>query len=88
MIITFARQGQEIGQFSEDEVPALVASGDILPSDDYWHEGLDDWRKVGERWPLAEAPHRLFALWQAKRFLVLGRRSRASCLAWKRYPAS
>jgi endonuclease/exonuclease/phosphatase family metal-dependent hydrolase len=57
MIITFARNGQEIGQHHEDEVPALVASGDILPSDDYWHEGLDDWRKVGERWPLAEAPH-------------------------------
>jgi hypothetical protein len=61
MIITFARQGQEIGQFSEDEVPALVASGDILPSDDYWHEGLDEWRKAGERWP---AP-RLKSLWFA-----------------------
>jgi len=88
MIITFARNGQEIGQYHEDEVPALVASGEILPSDDYWHEGLSEWRKVGERWPLAEAPRRLFALLQAKRFLVLGRRSRAFCLAWKRYPAS
>ena len=44
MTIAFARQGQEIGHFPEDEVPALVASGEILPSDDYWHEGLDDWR--------------------------------------------
>jgi hypothetical protein len=51
MIIAFARQGQEIGQFSEEDVPALVASGEILPSDDYWHEGLDSWRKVGDRWP-------------------------------------
>jgi endonuclease/exonuclease/phosphatase family metal-dependent hydrolase len=58
MIITFARNGQEIGQFPEDEVPALVASGQILPSDDYWHEGLDDWRKAGERWPVAEVAHR------------------------------
>ena len=57
MIIAFARQGQEIGQFPEDEVAALVASGQILPSDDYWHEGLDDWRKVGDRWPVAEVAH-------------------------------
>lgn len=57
MIIAFARQGQEIGHFAEDEVPALVASGQILPSDDYWHEGLDDWRKVGDRWPVAEVAH-------------------------------
>jgi hypothetical protein len=46
MIIAFARQGQEIGHFPEDEVPALVSSGQILPSDDYWHEGLPDWRAV------------------------------------------
>jgi endonuclease/exonuclease/phosphatase family metal-dependent hydrolase len=57
MIIAFARQGQEIGQFAEDEVPALVASGQILSSDDYWHESLDDWRKVGDRWPVAEVAH-------------------------------
>jgi hypothetical protein len=50
MIITFARSGQEAGQYHEDEVPSLLASGEILPSDDYWHEGLDDWRKVSERW--------------------------------------
>ncbi len=57
MIIAFARQGQEIGHFPEDDVPTLVASGQILPSDDYWHEGLDDWRKVGHRWPVAEVAH-------------------------------
>ena len=57
MIIAFARRGLEIGQFPEDEVPALVSSGQILPSDDYWHEGLDDWRKVGDRWPVAEVAH-------------------------------
>jgi hypothetical protein len=32
MIITFARNGQEIGQHHEDEVPALLASGEILPA--------------------------------------------------------
>ena len=57
MIIAFARQGQEIGHFSKDEVPALVASGQILPSDDYWHEGMDEWRKVGDRWPVAKVAH-------------------------------
>ena len=57
MIIAFARQGQEIGHFSKDEVPELVASGQILPSDDYWHEGMDEWRKVGDRWPVAKVAH-------------------------------
>jgi endonuclease/exonuclease/phosphatase family metal-dependent hydrolase len=58
MIIAFARNGQEIGHFPEDEVAALVASGEILPSDDYWHEGMDEWRKVSDRWPIAEVAHR------------------------------
>lgn len=57
MMIVFARQGQEIGPFTEDEVPALVASGQILPTDDYWHEGMDEWCKVGHRWPAAEVAH-------------------------------
>jgi hypothetical protein len=53
VIISIARRGQTIGQHSEQDVSRLIASGQILPSDDYWHEGMDEWRKVVERWPVA-----------------------------------
>jgi endonuclease/exonuclease/phosphatase family metal-dependent hydrolase len=50
MIVSFAREGQEIGQHPEEAVPMLLASGELLPSDNFWHEGLADWGLVGERW--------------------------------------
>jgi len=56
MIIAFARKGHEIGQHPEEDVPSLLASGEILPSDHYWHEGMTEWRQVYERWSEPEAP--------------------------------
>jgi hypothetical protein len=54
MIIAFARKGQDIGQYPKEEVPALIASGEILHSDRYWHEGMTEWIKVYEKWPPEE----------------------------------
>lgn len=54
MIIAFARKGQDIGQYPEEDIPALIASGEILHSDRYWHEGMTEWVKVYEKWPPAE----------------------------------
>jgi endonuclease/exonuclease/phosphatase family metal-dependent hydrolase len=56
MIIAFARKGQDIGQYPEEDVPALLASGEILYSDRYWHKGMSEWVKVYERWSEPEAP--------------------------------
>jgi endonuclease/exonuclease/phosphatase family metal-dependent hydrolase len=51
MIVSFAREGQEIGQHPEEAVPLLLKSGELLPSDHYWCEGMAEWGVVGERWP-------------------------------------
>jgi endonuclease/exonuclease/phosphatase family metal-dependent hydrolase len=51
MIVSFAREGQEIGQHPEEAVPLLLKSGELLPTDHYWHEGMAEWSLVGERWP-------------------------------------
>jgi hypothetical protein len=56
MIIAFARKGQEISQYHEEEFPSLLASGEIPPSDRYWHEGLTEGPKVYERWSVPEPP--------------------------------
>jgi len=52
MIVTFARDGQEIARHEEAEVAALLAAGQLLATDHYWHEGMAAWGTVGERvWP-------------------------------------
>jgi len=56
MIVCIARDGQEIGQHPEEAVPQLIANGEVLPTDHYWHEGMDAWGVVGERWPAEPAP--------------------------------
>jgi len=56
MIVSFAREGQEIGQHPEEAVPLLLKSGELLPSDHYWSEGMAEWGLVGERWPAQPEP--------------------------------
>lgn len=52
MIVTFARDGQEIARHEEAEVAGLLATGQLLATDHYWHEGMAAWGTVGERtWP-------------------------------------
>jgi len=56
MIVCIARDGQEIGQHPEEAVPQLIANGEVLPADHYWHEGMAEWAVVGERWPVQPEP--------------------------------
>lgn len=41
--VFIARDGVEIGEFACEDIANLVRSGEILPSDDYWHEGMEAW---------------------------------------------
>jgi len=56
MIVSFAREGQEIGQHPEEAVPQLLATGELLPNDHYWHDGMAEWGIVSERWPAKKQP--------------------------------
>jgi hypothetical protein len=42
-LIHIARAGVEIGAWALDEVRAKMASGELLPSDNYWKPGMAEW---------------------------------------------
>jgi len=50
MDIQIARSGDIIGSHPVAAMPSLVASGAVLPTDQYWHEGMSDWAIVGGTW--------------------------------------
>jgi len=41
--VYIARAGAEIGSYERDELEALVRSGELRPTDHYWHEGMENW---------------------------------------------
>jgi hypothetical protein len=52
MKIKFARDGQEIGEYLEGEVAALLASNVLRATDLFWHDGLNGWTPVSSKWPV------------------------------------
>ena len=44
--VHIARNGQQIGQFTEQEIANGLASGQFLVTDLYWHEGMSSWEKL------------------------------------------
>ncbi|MFL6569573.1 MAG: DUF4339 domain-containing protein [Chthoniobacterales bacterium] len=57
-----ARDGEELGEFTRDEIVAGARSGDFRPNDYYWQEGMEKWIYLeeilgSESWqPLPEEP--------------------------------
>lgn len=47
-MISIAHNGQELGQFSADEVAAMVEGGQIDQTAHYWMEGMTEWRPIAE----------------------------------------
>lgn len=47
-MISIAHNGQELGQFSADEVAAMVEGGQIDQTAHYWMEGMAEWRPITE----------------------------------------
>jgi hypothetical protein len=43
-----ARDGQQLGQFEEEEMRSGLFEGRYLPSDAGWTEGMEDWKPIGE----------------------------------------
>jgi hypothetical protein len=43
-----ARDGQQMGQFSDEEIRSGLFEGRYLPTDAVWTEGMDDWRPLGD----------------------------------------
>jgi hypothetical protein len=43
MNISVSRDGQEIGEWTDEEVRTLYFQGSLLPTDHYWREGMAQW---------------------------------------------
>lgn len=50
-----ARNGQQLGVFSEDEVRSGMTTGQFLPDDLLWSEGMADWQSLSVRFAAATA---------------------------------
>jgi hypothetical protein len=46
--IFLTRNGSQFGPFSEEQIKGKLISGEVQPTDQAWHEGLDGWKPVGE----------------------------------------
>ena len=47
-MISIAHNGQELGQFSEEDTAAMLESGQIDRTAHYWTEGMTEWRPITE----------------------------------------
>lgn len=75
MNILFGRDGAEIGEHPEADVPALLQSNVLRGSDLFWHEGMPEWQVVETRWPPATAPITEKLKVDARAEIVWGRNS-------------
>lgn len=48
MQIHLARDNVPAGPYSLEELNTMLQSGEVLPTDLMWHEGMDNWQAVGE----------------------------------------
>ena len=46
MNVSISRNGTEIGEWTEDQVRALLKEGQLLASDHYWKEGMTEWASI------------------------------------------
>ena len=46
LTVYIARNGAEIGECRRGDVAALVAEGELLKTDHYWHAGMENWQQL------------------------------------------
>jgi hypothetical protein len=46
MKISVAREGVEIGDWTEEEIRVFLQDGQLLPTDYYWREGMTEWKSL------------------------------------------
>ena len=71
MNIKFARDNQEIGEYPEQAVPALLQSSVLRFTDLFWHEGMSEWTPISARWS-ANAPRTIVGISEEKKKTVYG----------------
>jgi endonuclease/exonuclease/phosphatase family metal-dependent hydrolase len=51
-----SRDGEQFGPFSSEQVHEMLQSGQVLPSDFYWQEGMAEWGVVSDNWQPVSTP--------------------------------
>ncbi len=46
--IFLSRDGEQFGPYPPDDIQTMLDAGQVLPTDYYWHEGMEEWGVVGE----------------------------------------
>ena len=46
--LRIARNGKVLGEWTKAELYPLLRASEVFPSDYYWHEGMNDWRRLAE----------------------------------------
>ena len=54
MKYSVCRSGVEIGDFEEYELREKLKANEIVPHDWYWHEGMKEWRRLEEIYPVRQ----------------------------------
>jgi hypothetical protein len=75
--IKIARDEVEIGECEREEIAQLAREGQVLPTDHYWHEGMEGWRLVSElleseALPAAALPKPIFWNWRRVAAAIVG----------------
>lgn len=55
MQIHVGRNNQQLGTFTPSQILGGLATGQFLPTDNAWHDGLDDWKPLSELDVLSQA---------------------------------
>lgn len=54
-IVTVARDGRELGSYTDGELSSLVAAGSLYRTDHYWQDGMPEWRPLSDIVPAIRA---------------------------------
>lgn len=68
MEIHLNRDGQQMGSFTMEQIQQQLASGNVLPTDLAWHEGLPEWVSVQQL--AAAAPAKKESWFTLKRVVI------------------
>jgi hypothetical protein len=48
MKLRIARNGKALGEWTKTELYSLLRASEVFLSDYYWHEGMNEWRRLAE----------------------------------------
>ncbi|MCW0220606.1 MAG: DUF4339 domain-containing protein [Prosthecobacter sp.] len=67
MTYHISRQGQQLGQLTEEDIRSRLQRGELSPADLCWKEGMSNWQPLGQTLPNNQPPQHPHRLHQSLR---------------------